>query len=336
MDHSFPETPGTVRATLIRFLELKRLDIDARIVRMATIEIEQTDYDNWNGGTYMFAIRLQIPLDLFVEIESQLKDIETRLLGVSQSIWRAYDNDSFTSISISPTPVSHNGSEITPSNSTHLPDFWKPPYFRLFISHCTSLKVPVAALSDAFDALGITGFVAHEDIEPNRKWEQEIESALQTTEALLAIVSDDFCASHWCDQEVGYALGRGVPVIPVRFSAIPHGFIAKIQAIPVPQGKLQAIAMPVAKLLLNTPLTAARMSNAAIAATAGAKSFANAKQSVALLDSFPTIDADQAAALMNAAERNGQVRDAFDVPEHIARIIRRHGHGALMGAPARG
>lgn len=307
------------------------MESDARLIRVASLSLEQTEYDNWNGGTYFFTICLRLPLEVFVEIESQLEEIEKRLLHVSQSLWRVYGNDSFSAVSIYPASVSKDGTESPVDTLTQVPGFWAPKHFRLFISHCVSQKASVAALRDTFDALGITGFVAHEDIEPSREWEREIERALRTAEALLAVISDDFCASRWCDQEVGYALGRDLPVIPVRFNATPHGFIAKIQAISVPGGQLPRVAVPVARLLLlNTPRVMARMSDAVVAAVSDARSFAAAKEAVALLEVIPTLDSDQAKALGEAVVTNGQVRDAFGVPERIAKVLRHHGHRSLV------
>lgn len=45
-------------------------------------------------------------------------------------------------------------------------------------------------------------------------------------------MTNDFVTSRWCDQEVGWALGRGLIVIPVRLTRDPHGFMGGIQAVP--------------------------------------------------------------------------------------------------------
>src|SRR5437763_5149534 len=39
-----------------------------------------------------------------------------------------------------------------------------------------------------------------------------------------------FHESKWCDQEVGFALARRVPVLPLNFGINPYGFMAKFQA----------------------------------------------------------------------------------------------------------
>jgi hypothetical protein len=107
---------------------------------------------------------------------------------------------------------------------------WESGTFRLFISHTSANAELAGKLRGYFAQWRIDAFVAHTTIEPTREWEREIEAALNSCHALTALVSDDFVASRWCDQEVGYCLARRVPIVPVRLGVDPHGFIAKFQA----------------------------------------------------------------------------------------------------------
>jgi TIR domain-containing protein len=78
---------------------------------------------------------------------------------------------------------------------------------------------------------GVSAFVAHTSIRATLQWQNEIERALYSMDALAALMTEEFHASHWTDQEVGFALGRHVPVIPVRLGRNPYGFLARIQAL---------------------------------------------------------------------------------------------------------
>ncbi|OJX56133.1 MAG: hypothetical protein BGO84_07640 [Dysgonomonas sp. 37-18] len=62
-------------------------------------------------------------------------------------------------------------------------------------------------------------------------WANEIESALKTMHCLCAIITPEFNNSKWCDQEVGYALGRNILVIPIRKGCDPYGLFGKVQGI---------------------------------------------------------------------------------------------------------
>lgn len=60
----------------------------------------------------------------------------------------------------------------------------------------------------------------------------EIMNGLQTMEIMLAVVTDDFHASTWTNQEVGFALGRGVPIVSLKVEKNdPPGFISHEQAL---------------------------------------------------------------------------------------------------------
>ncbi len=109
-------------------------------------------------------------------------------------------------------------------------DHWRPG-FRLFVSHVAASVQELVPLTDRLKRFGIAPFLAHEDINPGARWHLEITSALESMDALLSFHTDGFRASPWCGQEIGFALGRGVPVIPVKAGEDPSGFVGEIQAI---------------------------------------------------------------------------------------------------------
>src|SRR4029077_10001461 len=94
---------------------------------------------------------------------------------------------------------------------------------RIFMSHTSAHRVAVGEIARFLDQIYYTTFVAHDRIEPSREWQGEIELALRTCELLVAYVTEDFKQSEWTDQEVGWALGRELVVIPVRVGAVPYG-----------------------------------------------------------------------------------------------------------------
>jgi hypothetical protein len=102
----------------------------------------------------------------------------------------------------------------------------------LFISHKDSHKIEAKSLADSLEEYGVSTFVAHDNIEPMSTWQGEIEKALATMEIMLAFVTDDFHDGFWTNQEIGYALGKQIPIIPVKLErADPMGFIGKVQAL---------------------------------------------------------------------------------------------------------
>lgn len=131
--------------------------------------------------------------------------------------------------------------------------------FRLFLSHLSKDKLVATRLKGCLEAYGISGFVAHEDIHPTLEWQDEIERALRTMDALVAIHTVGFSASIWTQQEVGYALGRGVKIISFKMGEDPTGFISRKQALPRRGRTAEEIAAEIDKLLRADPLTSDAM-----------------------------------------------------------------------------
>lgn len=138
--------------------------------------------------------------------------------------------------------------------------------FRLFISHVSKDKAIATRLKGALAQYEIAGFVAHEDIHPTLAWQDEIERGLQTMDALIAVHTPGFKDSTWCQQEVGFALGRGTKVISFKMGEDPSGFIGKHQALPRQNRTAEQIAEEIDKLLGVDPRTKERLQEARDAA----------------------------------------------------------------------
>ena len=94
-------------------------------------------------------------------------------------------------------------------------------------------------LKDELQHLGMSAFVAHNDIQPSREWQDEIRMALSSMHMLVTLLTDEFRGSNWTDQEVGFALGLGIPALPVKVSIDPYGFLRSIQAVSGTAGSRQ-------------------------------------------------------------------------------------------------
>lgn len=134
--------------------------------------------------------------------------------------------------------------------------------FRLFISHISKDKLIATRLKDALAVYDIAGFVAHEDIHPTLPWQDEIERGLQTMDAMIAVHTVGFKDSIWTQQEVGFALGRGVKLISFKMGEDPMGFIGKHQALARQRRTAEEIAKEIDGLLAADPRTSTRLTEA--------------------------------------------------------------------------
>lgn len=126
---------------------------------------------------------------------------------------------------------------------------WVKGYFKVFISHSTTKKLLTSQIKSELNNYGIDCFVAHEDIEPTTQWMAEIKKALVSSNALVAIVCNEFSKSSYCDQEVGFALALDKLVIPIRLEKDPYGFMGAFQGVNAFQSTPAEIAASIVSIL---------------------------------------------------------------------------------------
>lgn len=134
--------------------------------------------------------------------------------------------------------------------------------FRVFISHISKNKDKATRLRECLEPYCISGFVAHEDIHPTLEWQIEVERALYAMDAFIAIHTKGFSQSFWTQQEIGFALGRGVKIISFMMGEEPTGFVSKRQALPQRGRLAEAVAKEIDHLLSDDASTATKLSAA--------------------------------------------------------------------------
>jgi hypothetical protein len=121
----------------------------------------------------------------------------------------------------------------TPQHEADHP--WGIQPVRVFLSHKYEDRLFAGSVKKILgDYYGIDAFVAHDDIEPSKRWRDVIKAGLATCDLLIAVLHPQFHTSQWCDQEVGWALGRNIPVAAVRWDTATRtqdGFLEEHQDI---------------------------------------------------------------------------------------------------------
>lgn len=175
------------------------------------------------------------------------------------------------------------------------------PNFKIFNSHKAENKVVASQLKENLKQYGISCFVAHEDIQPTLDWKEEIENAIFSADALIALLTEKFSDSNWTDQEIGIAYARKLTIIPVRLGKDPYGFIGKIQGL---NCDLENDFRKVVSLLLKK---SSKMVDVYINCVQGSKSFNESNYLATLLRDIESMNEEQAIALINAYNTNAEV-----------------------------
>ncbi len=215
----------------------------------------------------------------------------------------------------------HLGHEFESLRPTVEPAFWRRGYFRLFVSHLARFREFAGEIQEDLLPFGVSSFVAHNDIKPTREWQDEIESALATCDAMLALLHPEFHQSNWTDQEIGYAMGRQMLIVTVRLGTDPYGFIGRFQALDGYQKSSANVASELFDVLRQHRLTHRRVGGAVLECFAQSDSFKSAKKTMGLLERLEYWDSSLSTRARLALKTNRQIHGAFGVPERLEGFI---------------
>lgn len=209
------------------------------------------------------------------------------------------------------------------------PTFWKKGHLRLFVSHLAEFREEAASLQEQLTDCGVSAFVAHNDIAPSAEWQNEIEAALATADCLVALLRPGFHASKWTDQEVGYAMGRSLPVFSVRLGEDPYGFIGRFQAFQGQKKNAAALATEIFDVLVNHKQTSRQMTEALVLRMEESDSFAQAKGNIGRLERAIYWHPSFNDRLETARKENSQIQGSWGVSDRIKQLVKSRRDGRI-------
>jgi hypothetical protein len=192
---------------------------------------------------------------------------------------------------------------------------WNGEKLRLFCSHLAKHKAAVGQVGEQLSRFGIEPFVAHDSIEPSKEWAQVIEHALADCDAMIVFLHPGFRDSTWCDQEVGWALGRRRPILPLNYGTHPYGFLGKFQDQPCGDSYPVQVANYVMDWLTKTPSLHGRLAHGLVDAFVNSGSWNFTRQVAPLLERMPSITDDDLTRMEKAARDNVDVRECGVTPQ---------------------
>ncbi|WP_243312300.1 hypothetical protein [Fundidesulfovibrio agrisoli] len=92
-DSNFPDSLDPFLGTLARLFAAEGAAREVAILANARAKVEQTDYDNWDGGTYGYSIYLEIPTALYAQINDVKSEIEQQILAKAGPLMDLYPAD---------------------------------------------------------------------------------------------------------------------------------------------------------------------------------------------------------------------------------------------------
>jgi TIR domain len=307
----YPESAEHIASTLREFYRLRKRPQLLEVVENAVFRVDNPRYDNWDGGLYRWSLRLEVPIVVYAALGERRSEVEQTLLQDVDFLDRQYPQNLIREVTIAPLSPGKvaNGQTMLPA-AVDVQRIWNDRPYRLFLSHVSADKAFVDFVKHELSIRCIAAFIAHEDIVPSLEWQDELSLALRSMHALAALVTPEFHASQWTDQEVGWALGRGVPVFPVCLNATPYGLMGRFQGLPGKTSDPATVADELVKASLRNSQTRSQTRLALVEALERAARFDDAQAIGELLrpdDQYLTHEIDR---ILQASETNYQVRGA--------------------------
>ena len=294
--------------------------IVASVFREGQADLVESDYDNWNGGTTYYTLTIQVPPYVYASLEDDLEEVEKKILERVKKYQRAETHDYVSQVII--RPGRNSSQRVIPVADT---PFWLPGHFRLFISHLSVEKERATKLKNQLTSYAISSFVAHEDIQPTKEWQVEIEKGLFTMDGLVALLTPDFHASDWKDQEVGVALGRDIAIFPLRVGIDPYGLMGKYQGIQAMGRTLGDVAASIAHTILVNSRTRSKYITCLVEQLLASQFPKDATPKLAALENAEEIPADQLTRLREQTASNSALHNDASSLRRINAILEKHG-----------
>ena len=195
-----------------------------------------------------------------------------------------------------------------------------------FISYQTADKLVAGEIKDILESVGITSFLAHEDIGVSEEWRIKILDEIGAADLFVSVLSNNYYSSPWCIQESGIAAYRNnLTIIPLSIDgSIPKGLFANIQSTKIEPGKISITDLlpGLIKFDFNQAV------DEIIEMIGESGSFRGAEANFEMI--LPHLDGltpDQNKRLLEHAARNNQIHHAgLCATEYLPPLIDKHGH----------
>ena len=269
----------------------------------------EAHYDNWRGGTYWYELFIFVPAEIMdsiglddqkqlseqisEDLDKTITDVENERVGtVHIKLADEADPDYQKAVPFSPRPNPRPEDVGLWGDGDRL---------RLFISHLADHKALAHLLAEAMEPFGVSSFVAHDTIKPMKEWQKEIFNGLMTMEAMVVLLTDGSDKSFWMNQEIGFALGKDIPIICVKAGTWdPTGFIGSKQALKTSPEDIESVAPELFRTLIEEIGQEGRHKEILIEAFVSSKSYFdtmdNLKRLTQVVDSLNDADLERIKA----------------------------------------
>lgn len=194
---------------------------------------------------------------------------------------------------------------------------------RVFLSYSNRDLDLVNEIKKKLDVYCFETFLAHEDIEPSKEWEEVIILKLKECDVFIPFISENFKESKWTDQESGIAFADNKFIIPIDIGLVPYGFIGKYQALKYVDSS-SACTEIIDTMIDENPLMKKRIQDDLIKELKDSKHFTDSNYIVKILEKFEPFTEDQVNKIIRGFLDNIEIQGSFDARPFVEQISIRY------------
>lgn len=183
----------------------------------------------------------------------------------------------------------------------------EPAPLFIFATHLSKYRAFLGEVGTGLAQFGVTLFVAHDSIPVDAPWEKEIVDALNRCHAGAAFIHPGLYDSHYCMQETGWMLGRGIPIARLMFGDSPKGLLGEKQGKQLAGRSAMEVAAAIMDWSLTHPVLYSQVAASLTIALGDSESYATTDAIWDRLRKVQTLSNEQMRRVVHAAEANSQV-----------------------------
>jgi len=195
--------------TLAQIYAMQGSRREVSILAKSKPEVAQTDYDNWNGGTYGYRLILRLPAAHYAQVESERAQIEQDMLQRMEPLLRGYLNESINEVLLT---LEIENDENWRKNATR----WleksdagslrigaRKASFDVFISHASEDKeLLVRPLAIALAQHGFKVWYDEFELKIGDSLSKSIDHGLANSSYGIVVLSRAFFSKNWPQYEL--------------------------------------------------------------------------------------------------------------------------------------
>jgi len=184
-----------------------------------------------------------------------------------------------------------------------------PRKVRVFLCYSHKDKQLAGEIKRNLEKEALEIFLAHEDIEPSREWQDEIIKNLKSCDVFIPLLTRNFRESKWTDQETGAAVVQNKYILPLKVEITPYGFIEKYQAADCSSERVSKCCQSIVDLIRRQ--FREDLISYLIRSFVASGSFYEANQTAKLLEKHKPFEPAQINEIIRGYLVNDQIRGGF-------------------------